>query len=108
MKTRNRRGMRDIATIQSRTGHAVPRSREHATAELARLEHEKARLEREMRIWNNNLQRTEKQLQQVENRITLLENSIERSPLAGTVRTSAHSDNRRESTGDWHAVVLEY
>lgn len=108
MRMGKRRGMRDIATIQSLAGRSIPQSREHIAAELARLEHEKARLERELNMWANNVRRTEEQIQHIEDRLTLLQQAIDRPRQGEPTSEPVLPSSSQESGNDWQAVVLEY
>lgn len=82
MKLKRARDMRDIPTIQGLRHRAMPRTREQAVAEMARLEHEKARLGRELNIWADNQKRTEGRLRHVEERLALVQKILDDASAA--------------------------
>ena len=64
--------MRDIPTNYGLNNRSLPKTREQAVTELARLEHEKSRLERELKIWTENQQQTQTRIEQVTERLALV------------------------------------
>lgn len=108
--------MRDIPTNQGLNSRSLPKKREQAITELARLEHEKARLERELEMWRENQKQTEARLEKVEARLAALREMVEPAAAdevprrtAGR-RRSATSATRRDEDDDqgWHEIALEY
>lgn len=108
--------MRDIPTNQGLNSRSLPKKREQAVTELARLEHEKSRLERELEMWRENQKQTEARLEKVEERLASLRDMVE--PAAGDEtpkRTPARRRSAARATSqdedddaDWHEISLEY
>jgi chromosome segregation ATPase len=120
MKTKDLRGMREIATIQGLSRRSVPKNRPQAAAELARLEHEKARLERELKMWLDNQQKTEARLSRVEERLALVNQVLTPLPAEGSTKPSsrrrarigrsptAKADSGEGEEQGWKEIPLEY
>lgn len=119
MNTKHLNGMRNIATIQSRSGRSARGKRRHTATELVRFEHELARLEREMRILVNHRQRIEERIHDLEGRLNNLQQMIETKRMDLVQPDRPHgsprdtSSSHQKSTGEqtpqvWQEFVLEY
>jgi hypothetical protein len=108
-KTNITRGMRDVLTIQGMRNRVLPKNREQAATELARMEHEKARLEREMAMWVSNQRRTEVRLQHVNERLAMLEAMFNPpGSKAAAVSRRAAGDEEEDEPQGWHQVSIQY
>lgn len=106
------RGMRDMTTIQGLRHKVLPKNREQAVTELARLEHEKARLECEIAMWVGNQRRTEARLHNINQRLALLETMLHPDGASSSkpARTGRRSgeDEDDDDPQSWHEVSISY
>ncbi len=107
--------MRDIPTNEGLNSRSLPKKREQAVTELARLEHEKSRLERELDMWRQNQAQTESRLEKIEKRLAALRELVE--PSAGDEapkrtparrRSAGSAPRNEEDESGWHEIALEY
>ena len=97
------KGLREIATHDSIANRAMPRTRQAAAFELARLEHEKARLEREIGMWCANQKKAEARLKWSRERCALATRMLQESGTAAPRKRTARRPKRA-----WKSVTLEY
>ena len=75
-----KRGMRDVATVQTRIGSTSPANRTQAVARFARLENERMRILRELDAWNARKQEAERMLAKVEAELSALQTVLLGAP----------------------------
>lgn len=73
MKTVQRRGMRDMRTIQTLANQSVVVTRPQAVSRFARLESERSRLERELGTWAARQEVAERMLAKVREELAVLQ-----------------------------------
>lgn len=110
--TGKRKSMRDLPSLSGAYRRTKPTTREQASTELARMEHEKARLEHELGIWTAHQKRAMARLQGVNDRIATLKAMIE-PPTAPPAAAPGGSlldarDADEAAKPGWREVTLEY
>lgn len=108
-----RKSMGDIPSLAGVYRRTKLSTREQASTELARMEHEKARLERELGIWTAHQKRAQARLQGVNDRINAIKQTLEPPAMPslqiGNSGEAAQSGNgEREQKPGWREVSLEY
>ncbi|MBB5751376.1 hypothetical protein [Prosthecomicrobium pneumaticum] len=96
-----KRGMRDVATIQSRLTHARPNNRTQAVGRYARLENERMRLQRELDNWTMRKLEAERALARIDAEIAAMRDLLLGTPDAA--RTPAR--RRRAAPKGQEALV---
>lgn len=109
-----RKSIRDLPSLAGAYRRTKPSTREQASTELARMEHERARLEHELGICTAHQKRAMARLQGVNNRIATLKAIID--PLSGSAaQPDAASGGSlldaqpvKDTKPGWREVTLEY
>lgn len=71
-KTARTRGLRDVATVQTRLTRATPSNRTQAVSRFARLENERTRLLRELEAWSARRAEAERMLAKVDEELATM------------------------------------
>lgn len=71
-KTARTRGLRDVATVQTRLTHVAPSNRTQAVSRFARLENERTRLLRELEAWSARQAEAERMLAKVDEELSAM------------------------------------
>lgn len=93
----SQRGLRDIATLRTRSCQAGPLSGAQATSRFVLLENEKARLNRELDNWNGRKNSAEKKLANIEDELTVIKKILlgdsQVRPMRNTTRPRLKEDS---------------
>lgn len=85
----SQKGMRDVATVQTRLVSSAPTNRTQAVSRYARLENERMRLQRELDAWNARRLEAERMLAKVDAELQVMRQFLLGTPAA--VQTSTPS-----------------
>ena len=91
-------GLRDVATLQTRSHQSKPRNRHQAANRFARLENERARLERERAMWETRKSATDDRLAKVCEEIEALRPLLLDEPAKHPVHRQGHRRTRARAT----------
>ncbi|WP_018390779.1 hypothetical protein [Ancylobacter sp. FA202] len=94
-KTARTRGLRDVATVQTRLTRATPSNRTQAVSRFARLENERTRLLRELEAWNARRTEAERMLAKVDEELATMRAILLDAP-ASPPREAPAPRRRRE------------
>ncbi|MQT14772.1 hypothetical protein [Segnochrobactrum spirostomi] len=92
-KTQGKRGLRTLATLQTRLVNAKPANRTQAVSRYARLENERMRIQRELDAWNARRLEAERMLAAVDAELDTIKAMLLGTPAAATKTTSAQRTN---------------
>jgi len=111
MSENPKRGLRDVATLRTRSSRGAPTSRPQAVSRFVLLENEKARLKRELEAWNVRKDTAEQKLAKVQVELAVLEAFLlGASPARSTGmigRANPQEDSRIDPTSPT-GVPFEY
>ncbi|MBS1165408.1 MAG: hypothetical protein H6R00_1433 [Proteobacteria bacterium] len=79
-----KRGMRNLATIQTRMISVTPANRTQAVSRYARLEHERMRIQRELEAWNARKLEAERMLAKADAELAAMRDFLLGTAAAGT------------------------
>ncbi len=88
-KNQGKRGLRTLATLQTRLVNAKPANRTQAVSRYARLENERMRIQRELDAWNARRLEAERMLAAVDAELDTIKAMLLGTPAAATKTTSA-------------------
>jgi hypothetical protein len=108
-----KRGMRDIATVQTRVAGSTPSNRTQAVSRFARLENERMRILRELDTWDARKAEAERMLAKVEAELASLKALLFGAPPAPSGakrprRRGRSADNVADSHRHEVGALLEY
>ena len=83
----DRKGMRDVPSMQTAHRKKQQDGREQMVTEFARLEHERARLERELQLWTKKKYVTEGMLERVRNELEVVQQNLLLSQSESSTQT---------------------
>ncbi|MDQ0346106.1 hypothetical protein [Ancylobacter vacuolatus] len=94
-KSARTRGLRDVATVQTRLTRATPSNRTQAVSRFARLENERTRLLRELEAWSARRTEAERMLAKVDEELATMRTMLLDAP-ASPPREAQAPRRRRE------------
>lgn len=96
------RGMRDVATVQTRLISSAPTNRTQAVSRYARLENERMRLQRELDAWNARRLEAERMLAKVDAELHVM-----REFLLGTAAAAKTVTPTRRAAPKGHEALRQ-
>lgn len=95
-KTPRTRGLRDVATVQTRLTRSAPANRTQAVSRFARLENERTRLLRELEAWSARRAEAERMLAKVDEELASMRTLLLDAPPSPAREAPAPRRHRRE------------
>lgn len=90
------RGLRDVATVQTRLTRSAPANRTQAVSRFARLENERTRLLRELEAWSARRAEAERMLAKVDEELATMRTLLLDAPPSPARAAPAPRRRRRE------------
>ncbi|TCT02261.1 hypothetical protein [Aquabacter spiritensis] len=108
-----KKGMRNVATVQTRATSSTPANRTQAVSRFARLENERMRILRELDAWNARKAEAERMLAKVEAELGALQTLLLGAPpvASGPLRPAPRlrpAQKVQEPRPLGHGALLEY
>ncbi|WP_371345993.1 hypothetical protein [Ancylobacter sp. IITR112] len=94
-KTARTRGLRDVATVQTRLTRSAPANRTQAVSRFARLENERTRLLRELEAWSARQAEAERMLAKVDEELASMRVLLLDAPPSPQPQTPAPRRSRQ-------------